>query len=138
MKQRTDEANYVYIRPDGGCYSYVGRVRGQQTLSLANGCFSVGTVLHELMHAAGFYHEQSRADRDDYVQVNWENIESDKKFAFNKYTLGTQITHLEAEYDTCSVMHYSSYAFSKNGKPTIVKKQQGGCQLDHKNDFSDT
>jgi len=136
MKQRTNEADYIYIKPVEGCFSKVGRIGGEQTLSLVNNCFYVGTVLHEIMHAAGFWHEQSRADRDDYVQVNWENIESDKLHNFNKYELGSEITHLDAEYDTCSLMHYSSTAFSKNGKPTLLKKQQGGCELGNKNDFS--
>ena len=60
----------------------------------------------------GFWHEQSRADRDNHVTIVWDNINPSMKYNFMKYTL-SQITHLNAPYDTCSVMHYNAYAFSK-------------------------
>ena len=139
MIPRTDEADYVYIKSDRGCYSYIGRVGGQQILSLVNNCFGndIGVILHEIMHAAGFWHEQARADRDDYVEILWDNIQPGKEDQFKKKNLGT-ITHLDTQYDYCSIMHYRSNVFSKNGRPTIVKKQQGGCELNHKKDYSDT
>ena len=71
-----------------------------------------GIIMHELMHAAGFWHEQSRADRDDYISINWSNIQAGMEFNFLKYDL-RKIDHLGAEYDTCSVMHYGAYAFAK-------------------------
>ena len=65
------------------CYSYIGRIGGPQTLSLDAGCFRctdtgclAGTPIHEFYHALGFYHEQSRTDRDDYVTINWSNIQA--------------------------------------------------------------
>ena len=53
----------------------VGRIRGRQQLSLGNGCVYTGTIIHEFLHAIGFYHEQSRPDRDQYVRVIRENIQ---------------------------------------------------------------
>ena len=40
---------------------YIGMQGGQQTLSLqSGGCTYTGTAMHELTHALGFWHEQSR------------------------------------------------------------------------------
>jgi len=53
----------------------VGRIRGRQRLSLGNGCVYTGTIIHEFLHAIGFYHEQSRPDRDQYIRVIRKNIQ---------------------------------------------------------------
>ena len=57
------------------CFSAIGRQGGKQRISVGEGCEYKGTVMHEMMHALGFFHEQSRTDRDDYVMVLWWNVE---------------------------------------------------------------
>ncbi|CAG7818199.1 unnamed protein product, partial [Allacma fusca] len=82
--------SWVYIRRGRGfgCWSYVGRQGGGQLLNLqAPNCLYKGTVIHELMHAIGFFHEQSRPDRDAYVTVNWPNIRNRERYNFAKYDL---------------------------------------------------
>ncbi|KAL9973967.1 hypothetical protein ACROYT_G020494 [Oculina patagonica] len=124
FKKRTDETDYVRFRLGIGCSSYVGRNGGRQDINLAEGCWYRGIVAHEIGHALGFYHEQSRPDRDDHVTIVWDNIIEKMKFNFNKYNKET-IDSLGTEYDYDSVMHYGSTAFSKNGKPTIVATKPG-------------
>jgi len=119
---RTTQTNYVSIENYSGCSSYIGRIGGRQRMSLVNGCFGVGIVMHEWLHAFGFYHEQGRTDRDDFVTINWSNIQPGYENNFNKYTQ-TQINHLGTAYDYGSVMHYGAYDFAiDRSQPTIIPK----------------
>lgn len=45
-----------------------------QNLSIGLGCDYKAIIEHEILHALGFYHEQSRTDRDGYVKIWWDEI----------------------------------------------------------------
>lgn len=98
------------------CASYVGRQKGPQLVILAPRCHTM-TTAHEIGHALGLWHEQSRADRDHYVRILWENIDPDHRFNFDQH-LTDGIDY--GDYDYESIMHYSAYAFSNNGEKTII------------------
>ncbi|XP_013791311.2 astacin-like [Limulus polyphemus] len=88
FKERTTETNYVRMFEGQGCYSYVGNIfRGGQDLSLGNGCIYPGTIVHELGHAIGFFHEQNRSDRDDYLIIYWDNIQRGMLLFYSNYIL---------------------------------------------------
>lgn len=129
------DQDYVHFLSDEGCYSRVGRAGGGQVLSLGRGCFHVGTVIHEMLHAVGFWHEQSRPDRDNFVSVQWQNIKRGKEDNFARYSRG-EVSTLDLAYDTSSVMHYDSTAFSINGRPTLVARTSLKGQLGQRRGFS--
>ena len=58
----------------------------------------MGIIIHELMHATGFWHEQSRPDRDWYVTVLWKNIQDGMEYNFKKQTWET-VSSLGIGYD---------------------------------------
>ncbi|XP_029686870.1 meprin A subunit beta [Takifugu rubripes] len=120
FKPWSGEANYISIFKGSGCFSSVGnRHVGKQRLSIGSNCDRIATIEHEFLHALGFWHEQSRADRDDYVKIMWDRITEDKQHNFNTYN-DTTSSSLGVPYDYGSMMHYSKTAFSKEGEPTIV------------------
>jgi hypothetical protein len=99
------------------CSSSVGRQTGMQMLFLrSDGSCSVGSLIHELGHAVGLYHEQSREDRDNHVKILWENIQMGQEDNFQKYV---SESYDMGAYDYASIMHYGETFFSKNGEPTI-------------------
>lgn len=113
---RTNEGSYINMINAGGCYSMIGRQGGVQNLGLAANCGN-GPAVHEIGHAVGFYHEQSRHDRDNYLTINWGNISSSMQYNFQK--MGSSGMNY-GSYDYYSIMHYFSTAFSTNGYPTMV------------------
>ncbi|KXJ22024.1 Zinc metalloproteinase nas-13 [Exaiptasia diaphana] len=121
-KKQSGDKHWIKMIKDKGCWSLVGRqvrITNGQKLSIGDGCNHVSVILHELLHALGFWHEQSRTDRDKYVNILWENVQDGQLHNFNKYEAG-QMDMVGGMYDFHSVMHYGNYAFSKNKKPTML------------------
>ncbi|XP_051879393.1 meprin A subunit beta-like [Pristis pectinata] len=122
FKPWSGEANYISVFKGSGCWSYVGNQHvGKQQLSIRERCERIATIEHEFLHALGFWHEQSRPDRDDYVKIIWDRIENGQEHNFDKYDDKLSITQ-NIPYDYTSVMHYGSRAFTKGSEPTIVTK----------------
>ncbi|XP_045601849.1 seminal metalloprotease 1 isoform X2 [Procambarus clarkii] len=126
--------DYVLFWPakkPAGCWSFVGKRGGQQVVSLqapdshSKRCFiSLGKPIHEMLHALGVFHEQSRADRDEHVTILKHNIIPKYFNNFGKQSADN--TTFPYHYDYNSVMHYGDNFFSYSRyQPTIVAKVEG-------------
>lgn len=124
FKERSNEEDFVHISSDDGCWSHMGKIGGGQEMSLQkNGCFSRGTIIHEFIHALGYDHMHSHADRDKFVEIKWNNIQPDAITNFDKVD-PEKFSNFGTGYDVYSLMHYDGKAFSKNGKQTIVPRNR--------------
>ncbi len=121
--------DFILVVPNTGypnvSHSEVGMQGGQQELAVgANHWDNKFVIVHELFHALGYKHEQSRPDRDLFVTINYNNI---SQSACNggscdgNFDISNGATTV-GPYDFESIMHYSSTAFGINGATTIQAK----------------
>ncbi len=124
--------NYVDIISNGNASwssSAIGMRGGRQLLRLADG-HPWPILAHEFLHALGVYHEQSRSDRDEYVEIKWNNIQDGPPPAGEINALGNFQKQPGStdyfDYDYGSIMHYAATSFAKDrSKPTIVPRRPG-------------
>ncbi|XP_040297353.1 high choriolytic enzyme 2-like [Bufo bufo] len=133
FRPRTSETDYVTFTSLSGCWSSVGRIGGQQFISLERpDCVWSGVVTHEVLHALGLQHEHVRNDRNDYVQVQWKNINAEN---MGNFYIAQSYNQELSLYDYGSIMHYSQTAFSIDGVlPTLIAIPNSTIQLGR--DFS--
>ncbi|WKY09750.1 hypothetical protein Q1695_002251 [Nippostrongylus brasiliensis] len=118
------EPEAIQVIRGRGCWSYVGKTRGIQDLSLGQGCDTTGIAAHELGHALGFYHTHARYDRDSMITVLPYNIEQGWHDQFTAQTKATNWNYGLA-YDYGSIMHYGATSATRDKilkPPTMIPR----------------
>jgi len=115
-ENQDDYPNYIRFESTNSCASYVGMQGGEQPILVSDAC-SMGSIVHEIGHAIGLFHEHTRPDRENFAQVDWDQIVSGKEINFDVLDAGVENF---GEYDYGSIMHYGEYFFSATGEPTII------------------
>ncbi|XP_068229045.1 protein SpAN-like [Palaemon carinicauda] len=110
---------HLQFLKSNGCWSFIGMLQQPgQKIAIGDGCDNRGLIAHEIGHAIGFYHEQSRSDRDEHVNIHMENVIPHLQKNFDKYV----DDNFSVPYDLSSDMHYTSNSFTIEGKLTISTK----------------
>jgi hypothetical protein len=107
----TDENYVVFVPSAQRCASNLGMRGGAQAVFVPNWC-TTGLLVHELGHTLGLWHEQTRCDRDTYIDIIEENIKPDWISQFNVVCDPSRPEESPVafgEYDYCSIMHYPRY-----------------------------
>ncbi|KAK3788412.1 hypothetical protein RRG08_012588 [Elysia crispata] len=109
-----EDRDMIVFRDGKRCSTNIGRITGEQAVTLAKTCRSKRILIHELGHVIGLIHEHQRHDRDKYVKVMLEHVRntSQERYQFTKLLSGS-ITDKNVKYDYTSVMHYGKNYFAR-------------------------
>ena len=132
----TSETTYLrFVRNSslGACFTNLFMNGGQQMVQVLDSC-DTATIAHEMGHVAGLHHEQQRADRDFYVQLQVQWLEKVRLSELNLLP-GNSID--VGAYDYGSLMHYGRYFTLKDSRHATIETIPAGMVIGAATTLSD-
>lgn len=116
----------IFMKGDSNCASYLGKVGEHQPIFLSEKCL-LPEISHELMHALGFIHEQSRVDRDSYIEVLWNNIETAFQSQYAIVPEPLMDSLFDSPFNSNSIMMYSARMFAIEPEVETMRAKGGAA-----------
>lgn len=128
--ERTNQVNYVelFVTPNTGNHAYLGMLGGRQPAVIDFWDNTKRAPLHELCHTIGLIHEQCRSDRDQYIDIIWDNIQPSKQPQFEIYNngVGHILGQRYEDFDFGSIMLYTPFgSFAIDYNKPIMRMKDG-------------
>lgn len=101
--------NYIDSDQWQASSDYIGMKGGEQNLTISKASWNKGTIIHEICHAIGMYHEQCRQDRDQYVIIDFSTMSNSERYQYKTYVEKGENGRDFGQYDYNSIMHYSTW-----------------------------
>uniref|UniRef100_A0AC34QLN0 Metalloendopeptidase n=1 Tax=Panagrolaimus sp. JU765 TaxID=591449 RepID=A0AC34QLN0_9BILA len=117
---------YVKIASSSFCgLSYIGRVSPANPIYLSFLCPDFpGIIIHETLHTLGVIHQHLRTDRDEFIRMEWSNM-NPQYYDHFAIADASMFSTYGVPYDYYSIMHYNAYAAAINpSKPTLTPLTQ--------------
>ena len=112
----------IFVSLTRRCSSFVGKIGDYiQQIYIGSHC-SYTTIIHEIAHTVGFWHEQNRPDRDEYIIIHTENILPNRLRLFE---IEPEINSLGETYDFNSITHYWASLFTIGDTISLSSKEEG-------------
>ncbi|BFZ22443.1 hypothetical protein BsWGS_25482 [Bradybaena similaris] len=108
--------SYINFLLGSGCSATSGSHDGKSAISTYP-CQDFVINTHEVFHTLGVIHTQEEPGRDNYMTVNFDNIDPNYFFT---YRTNKAAGLLDVAFDPKSVMMYYTQSFSRNGLPTYT------------------